>query len=275
MLLIIGLFLYTFIGMLGGNPLHDRYGFRFWRDPGAFASDDAVDRLKGVWRSVTWGTFAIAGPDFISLVAGEVKNPRRVVPRAYRTIIWRVLTFYMGSALCVGINVAHTDPALLGGPNSHGAAKSPVSLQSRASQLMSHGQYVISMNRLSIPVLPDLVNALVLTSVFSTGSSYVFASSRTLYSLGIAGQAPKFVTLTNRRGVPYVAVLIILVASGITYLSVSNGTAKGESCRVEQRAVIYVQYSTGSSTSLPPASSYRGSASLRESLIHSQASPSS
>lgn len=29
-LLIIGLLLMTFITMLGGNPLHDRFGFRFW-----------------------------------------------------------------------------------------------------------------------------------------------------------------------------------------------------------------------------------------------------
>ena len=126
-LLILGLFLYTFISMLGGNPLGDRYGFRFWRDPGLFASATTLGRVKGVWRALLWGTFAIAGPDFISLVAGEVKNPRRVVPRAYRTILWRVLTFYLGSAFCVGINAAHDDPALLGGPSSHGAAKSPVS----------------------------------------------------------------------------------------------------------------------------------------------------
>ena len=32
MLLIIGLILYTFITMLGGNPLNDRYGFRYWNN---------------------------------------------------------------------------------------------------------------------------------------------------------------------------------------------------------------------------------------------------
>lgn len=36
-LLIIGLIIFTFVTMLGGNPLGDRYGFRHWRDPGAFA----------------------------------------------------------------------------------------------------------------------------------------------------------------------------------------------------------------------------------------------
>jgi amino acid transporter len=35
-LLMIGLFFFTFITMVGGNPLHDAYGFRYWNNPGAF-----------------------------------------------------------------------------------------------------------------------------------------------------------------------------------------------------------------------------------------------
>lgn len=34
--LMIGLIFFTFITMLGGNPLHDRFGFRYWKTPGAF-----------------------------------------------------------------------------------------------------------------------------------------------------------------------------------------------------------------------------------------------
>ena len=35
-LLVIGLFFFTFITMVGGNPLHDAYGVRFWKKSGAF-----------------------------------------------------------------------------------------------------------------------------------------------------------------------------------------------------------------------------------------------
>ena len=58
-ILMLGLFLFTFITMVGGNPLHDVYGFRFWRDPGVFASADAVGRVRGVWSGVMWGAFAV------------------------------------------------------------------------------------------------------------------------------------------------------------------------------------------------------------------------
>lgn len=36
--LMIGLFLFVFITMLGETLLHDRYGFRYWDNPGAFVS---------------------------------------------------------------------------------------------------------------------------------------------------------------------------------------------------------------------------------------------
>jgi hypothetical protein len=35
-LLMLGLFFFTFITMVGGNPIHDDYGFRYWNNPGPF-----------------------------------------------------------------------------------------------------------------------------------------------------------------------------------------------------------------------------------------------
>jgi amino acid transporter len=35
-ILLISLVCFTFITMLGENPLHDRYGFQYWENPGAF-----------------------------------------------------------------------------------------------------------------------------------------------------------------------------------------------------------------------------------------------
>ena len=35
-ILIFSLFFFTFITMVGGNPAHDAYGFRYWNNPGSF-----------------------------------------------------------------------------------------------------------------------------------------------------------------------------------------------------------------------------------------------
>lgn len=57
--LIIGLTLYTLVTMCGGNPLNDKYGFRFWRNPGVFAGNTEAKKIvQGIWDSLCWSTFA-------------------------------------------------------------------------------------------------------------------------------------------------------------------------------------------------------------------------
>ncbi|KAK8864742.1 hypothetical protein IAR55_001998 [Kwoniella newhampshirensis] len=193
--MIVGMFIFTFITMVGGNPLHDRYGFRFWRDPGPFASSTATGRAYGIWHALQWGAYGI--------------NPRRVLPKAFRSTIYRILAFYVGGAFFVGINAPYNDPHLLSAKSN--AARSP---------------YVINMNRLNIPILPSILTAGLLLSLFSSASSMAFAASRTLYSLGLQRQAPRIVTRTNKFGLPYVCVLVTLLLSCISYLAVSSGTSQ-------------------------------------------------
>ena len=40
----------------------------------------------------------------MAVIAGEAKDPRRTVPRAFRTIIARLLVFFVGGGLCVGVS---------------------------------------------------------------------------------------------------------------------------------------------------------------------------
>lgn len=46
------------------------------------------------------------------------------------------------------------------------------------------------MQRMSIPALPSIVNALILSSVLSAGNAFVFCSSRSLAMMARDGQAP-------------------------------------------------------------------------------------
>lgn len=82
------------------------------------------------------------------------------------------------------------------------------------------------MNRLQIPVLPSLVNALILVSIFSTTNSFVFSASRAMLGLAQKGQAPKVLGRLNKQGVPWVSVLITLAVGGLSYLSISTSAAK-------------------------------------------------
>ena len=215
-ILAVGLILYTFITMVGGNPLGDKYGFRFWRDPGSFGavySTGSLGEFCGFMACLVQASFTVAGPDYISMAAGEVENPRAVMPRAYNKAFARLMAFFVLGSLCVGIVVPYNSRELIDGfeAGAPGAAASP---------------YVISMNRLRIRVLPDIVNALVLSAAFSAGNSYVYCASRSLFGLALEGRAPKMLTRCTRNGVPIYCVLLVLVISLISFLQVSSGTAQ-------------------------------------------------
>ena len=123
-LLALGLIVYTFITMVGGNPLHDRFGFRYWKNPTPWVGDDSSSRLMSFINSVNVAGFCIAGPEYISIIAGEAKDPRKTISRAFRTIMARLLIFFIGGALCVGILVPSNEKSLTTGAGTY-AGKSP------------------------------------------------------------------------------------------------------------------------------------------------------
>jgi len=47
------------------------------------------------------------------MVAAETENPRKILPPAFRAFVWRILVFFVGSALCMGIVIPYNDTTLL------------------------------------------------------------------------------------------------------------------------------------------------------------------
>ncbi|KAF8538738.1 general amino acid permease AGP2 [Trichophaea hybrida] len=215
LLLIVGLIAFTFITMVGGNPHRDVYGFRYWKNPGAFAeyyTTGDLGRFMGFIACLIQASFTIAGPDYVAISAGEAENARVTMLRAFKAVFYRLTSFFVLGSLAVGIVVPHNDPAMKAAflEGLPGAAASP---------------YVVAMDRLQIRILPDIVNALILTSAFSAGNSYVYCASRCLYGLALDGQAPKLFARCTRNGVPVYAVLLVLAIALLSFLQVSNSAA--------------------------------------------------
>ncbi|KAI1647455.1 amino acid permease/ SLC12A domain-containing protein [Daldinia loculata] len=214
-LLIVGLIIFTFVVMVGGNPLHDRFGFRYWYEPGSFAeyyTTGSLGRFQGFMQCLIRAAFTIAGPDYVSMAAGEAENPRVVMPKAFNAVFYRLTTFFMLGSLCVGILVPYNDAELTRAfaNSAPGAAASP---------------YVVAMDRLNIPILPHIVNAMVLTAAFSAGNSYVYCASRSLYGLALEGKAPKLFTKCTKTGVPIYCVTLVLLIALLAFLQVSENAA--------------------------------------------------
>jgi amino acid transporter len=43
------------------------------------------------------------------MIAGEAKQPRKSVPKAFQTIVVRLIVFFIGGAMCIGILVPSND----------------------------------------------------------------------------------------------------------------------------------------------------------------------
>ena len=102
LLLIIMLFSFTFIVMVGGNPQHDAFGFRYWNNPGSFAeyvTTGALGRFQGFLGSFFSAAFTIVGPEYLAMVAGEAERPRTYLKNGFKTVYWRFGTFFIGGAL--------------------------------------------------------------------------------------------------------------------------------------------------------------------------------
>lgn len=215
-LLAIGLMFFTFITMVGGNPQHDAYGFRYWRSPGSFntyLSEGSLGYFRAFLQCLILASFTIAGPDYLSMVAGETVMPRSsTLPRAFKQIFYRLTFLFLGGCLCVGILVPYNSPDLAKAIDSGlpGAGASP---------------YVIAMDVMGIKVLPHIVNGALIVAAFSAGNAYTYCSSRTLYGLALNGKAPKIFSYCNKSGVPIVAVLASLAWALISFLQLNNNSA--------------------------------------------------
>lgn len=63
--------------MLGGNPLNDRFGFRYWQNPGSFAEHykkGGLGRWLGFLYCLIKASFTIAGPDYVILPSSSCQN---------------------------------------------------------------------------------------------------------------------------------------------------------------------------------------------------------
>ncbi|KAN0127424.1 Amino acid permease/ SLC12A domain containing protein [Lactarius tabidus] len=212
LMLVVGLIIGGLVVNLGGGPEHTRHGFEYWKNPGPLVSSlepGALGRFLGLLLGIIYAAFSMCGMEIITLAAAETRNPRKNLVTAMRTVFFRIFICYVLTGLVVGMLIPSNDPKLF--KKSGNAGQSP---------------FVLVFNQAGVKVLPHIVNAMVLTSAFSSANGMLYSASRLLFALGVQGQAPKVVTKVTRNGVPYVAILIGGVFSLLAFLNVKNSSGK-------------------------------------------------
>ncbi|MGH3530483.1 MAG: amino acid permease, partial [Mycobacterium sp.] len=126
---------------------------------------------------------AMVGAEVATIAAAETANPERAVARATKSVVVRILIFYLGSVFLLAVIVPWNSAELGASP------------------------YVAALRAMGIPAAGHIMNMVVLTAALSCLNSGLYTASRMLFVLAARREAPVQLVKVGRRGVPYIAIL--------------------------------------------------------------------
>lgn len=150
--------------------------------------------FSGVWIGVIISIFSYLSIEMIAVAAGEAKDPEKAVKKAFKSTALRLILFYLLSLFLIVTLVPWT--VLIGAD-----ATSP---------------FVMVMKIVGIPYADSILNFIVIVAALSAMNSMLYISTRMLFSLSRAGDAPKVFGRISSNGVPVNALLLSAVGIGIT-----------------------------------------------------------
>ncbi|NJQ01423.1 ethanolamine permease [Streptomyces zingiberis] len=179
-------------------------------DPDAFGASSWLPfGLLGIWAALPFGMWFFLGVEGVPLAAEETRNPARTLPRAM--------------ALAMGVLLLLALLTFLAATGARGAA----AIQDTGNPL------VVALQGDGDPTpLSRFVNYAGLAGLVASFFSLVYAGSRQLFALSRAGYLPRPLSLTNRRKVPYLG---LLVPGAIGF---SLAAATGDGARMLNVAVL-------------------------------------
>ncbi|MGV3487234.1 MAG: amino acid permease [Tuberibacillus sp.] len=188
--IIVGLLM--IVGILGGHVI----GFK------NFTISDAPFHggfftMLGVFMAAG---FSFQGTELLGVTAGETDNPAKNIPRAMRSIFWRILLFYVLAIFIISLIIPFTNGNLAAGD-------------------VTLSPFTLVFKKAGIAFAASVMNAIILTAVLSAGNSGMYASTRMLWDLAREGKAPRFLAKLDKRGVPVNALIVTALVGTLAFLA--------------------------------------------------------
>lgn len=131
-----------------------------------------------VFTQMTLVLVTCQGTEIVGLAAAESQDPERSVPKACRSVTWRLLGLYMVPILLVVLiypwNLANDE--------------NPV--------------FADIMVRYDMGIFSTIMSAVVIVAAFSCANTGFYGTVRAMYGLACEGLAPKFLTKVTKNGNP-------------------------------------------------------------------------
>jgi L-asparagine transporter-like permease len=152
----------------------------------------------GVWMGVLIAIFSFYGIEIIAVTAGEAADPATAVPRAMRTMLVRLVLFYV---LSLGIMLAVV-------PWTETGAKE-----------VAQSPFVKVFAFFDFKYAAAAMNFVLISAALSSMNANLYLCSRMLFSLARGGFAPAGLGRLSPSGTPVAAILISSVGVGIAVLT--------------------------------------------------------
>ncbi|MEI7173897.1 proline-specific permease ProY [Pectobacterium carotovorum] len=164
----------------GGEPtgIHN-----LWSNGGFFSNG-----VMGMILSLQLVMFAYGGVEIIGITAGEAKDPQKSIPRAINSVPWRILVFYVGTLFVIMSIYPWNQVGTNGSP------------------------FVLTFQHMGITAAAGILNFVVITASLSAINSDVFGVGRMLHGMAEQGHAPKVFSCISKRGIPWVTVVVMMMA---------------------------------------------------------------
>ena len=175
LMIILG-FIVIFFGIgNGGKPT----GFsNLWSHGGFFTGG-----VKGFFFSMSIIVGSYEGIELLGISAGEVANPKKAIVKSVKSVLWRILIFYVGAIFVIVTIYPWNELSNIGSP------------------------FVTTFAKVGITAAASIINFVVLTAALSGANSGIYSSSRMLFKLAHDGDAPKTFGHISKRIVPNHAIL--------------------------------------------------------------------
>ncbi|MCP9312488.1 amino acid permease [Liquorilactobacillus satsumensis] len=181
LMILLGLMVIFFGFGNGGHPV----GFsNLWQHGGFFTGG-----FKGFFFSMSIIVGSYQGIELLGISAGEVANPQKAIVKSVKSVLFRILIFYVGAIFVIVTIYPWNQLSAVGSP------------------------FVSTFAKVGITAAAAIINFVVLTAALSGANSGIYSSSRMLFKLAHEGNAPRIFGRLSKRVVPDAAILGI--AGGI------------------------------------------------------------
>lgn len=176
-----------------GNNWHPVGISNLWSHGGFFTGG-----FMGFMFSLSVIAGSYQGIELLGITAGEAASPRHAIVKSVKSVIWRILIFYIGAIFVIVSIYPWDELKAVGSP------------------------FVETFTKVGITGAAGIINFVVLTAAMSATNSAIFSTSRSLYSLARSGNAPKRFGELSAKAVPNNALtfssLILFITVILNYI---------------------------------------------------------